>query len=159
MSENEVLKHWKDNEWQLPGINCIVFSTGEVIVLNYNQNFNPNTNTKSFYCTPICDTTIDSLEKYDPDCWTVVDAWTSIHYQEGKIYGGDGAMGNEGFIAYVDKTNQLVWGMFFEDTNPIKELAITDQYLIAINEHSELAIQINLDTLFDIKIEKIATEY
>lgn len=42
--------------------------------------------------------------------------------------------------------------MFFTNTNPIKRLEIKDNTLIALNEHSELQLEINLDVLTDIKI-------
>ncbi len=61
-------------------------------------------------------------------------------------------MGNEGFIACTDADNNLIWGIFFENTNPIKSLNIKSKTLIAVNEHSELQIEINLDTLTDIKM-------
>jgi len=46
----------------------------------------------------------------------------------------------------------LVWGIFFDETNPIKKLSIKDKTLIAINEHEDMRIQINLETLVDIKM-------
>ncbi|OAB34782.1 hypothetical protein PMSM_12180 [Paenibacillus macquariensis subsp. macquariensis] len=100
----------------------------------------------------MCDTTIASIAKYSDDIWTIVDDWTSIEYLGGKIHGGDGQMGNEGFIACTDAEDRLVWGMFFQNSNPIKHLEIKDKVLIAINEHAELQIEINLENLTQIKM-------
>ncbi len=64
-------------------------------------------------------------------------------------------MGNEGFIACTDAEDRLVWGIFFENSNPIKNLEIKDEILIAINEHTELQIEINLENLTQIKMTSI----
>ncbi|ETT54554.1 hypothetical protein MKZ07_22715 [Paenibacillus sp. FSL P4-0338] len=36
-------------------------------------------------CHPLCDTTIESIVKYNDDPWTIVDAWTSLDYEGGTI--------------------------------------------------------------------------
>lgn len=61
-------------------------------------------------------------------------------------------MGNEGFIACTDATDRFVWGIFFEHTNPIKALSMKDKTLIAVNEHEDMRIEINLDNLVDMKM-------
>jgi hypothetical protein len=149
---NSIIEHWNSKERKLPGINCIAFPDGKVIILNCHCIYDPNTKKRELFCAPLCDTTIDSIEKYAAAYWTHVDAWVSIDYQGGKIHGGDGAMGNEGFMARTDEYDQLIWGMFFENTNPIKSLEIKAGTLVAINEHSELRVEVNLDTLTDIKM-------
>lgn len=152
---NSIIKNWKSEERRLPGIDCIAYPDGSITILNCYNLFDPNTKEKTLFCNPLCDTTIDSLTKYNNDYWTVVDEWTSIDYNEGKIYGGDGAMGNEGFIACTDEGDNLQWGIFFENTNPIKSLKIEGNILIAINEHSELQVEINLENLTEIKMSLI----
>jgi len=149
---NLIIRHWNREERSLPGINCIAYPDGRVTILNYYSLYNPNDRTRRLFCRPLCDTTAESIETYDADFWTQVDEWTSLDYEGGRIYGGDGTMGNEGFIACVDSADQLIWGMFFENTNPIKSLEIRGRTLVAINEHSELQIEINLDRLTEIKM-------
>ena len=147
-----IWEHWSAEQRELPGMNCIAFANGTVIILDIRKYYDPNSGERTIYCSPLCDTTMESVEKYNPDCWTMVDAWTSVDYQGGKIVGGDGAMGNEGFIACTDAEDRLVWGMFFEDTNPIKKISVNGTTLIAINEHEELRIEINLNNMVDIKM-------
>lgn len=53
---------------------------------------------------------------------------------------------------YEQSADDLVWGIFFENTNPIKRLEIKERLLVAVNEHAELQIEINLDALTDIKM-------
>jgi hypothetical protein len=102
------------------------------------------------FCRPRCDTTIESIEKYDAAYWTVVDEWASIEHGGGSIIGGDGSMGNMGFVAHVDGAGGLIWGIFFWNTNPVKSLEISGGILSAVNEHSDLRIDINLENLTDI---------
>ena len=157
MSVNRLIsEHWRGEEHSLPGISCIAYPDGTVTILNCYSAYNPNTKERKFFCSPLCDTTIESIEKYNAPCWTVVGDWVVIDYQDGKIHAGDGAMGNEGFIAHCDAVGNLRWGIFFENTNPIKSLKIKDRILIAINEHSELQLEINLDKITDIKMLSIA---
>ena len=95
---NLIIEYWNSKERRLPGIDCIAYPDGKVIILDCYSLYNSNTKEKKKFCRPLCDTTIDSLEKYNSTLWTQVDEWTSMDYREGKIYGGDGAMGNEAFI-------------------------------------------------------------
>lgn len=99
---NLIVENWNSNERKLPDINCIVYPDGNVTVLSYYHVHNPNTSENTGFCNPLCDTTIDSIVKYDNDIWVSVSEWVSIDYKSGKIYGGDGTMGNEGFVACVD---------------------------------------------------------
>ena len=43
----------------------------------------------------------------------------AIPYHNNTIVFGDGEMGNEGFIALIDKDNNLIWSIFFTFSNPI----------------------------------------
>ncbi|WP_340026520.1 hypothetical protein MHI24_15690 [Paenibacillus sp. FSL K6-1096] len=148
---NFIQKHWTAAR-ELPGINCVAWADGSVTILNIETCYDPNTRERTMSCHPLCDTTIESIVKYNDDPWTIVDAWTSLDCEGGTIYGGDGQMGNEGFIACIDGGGNLVWAFFSDATNPIKHLHVEDRTLIAINEHEELRIEINLDNLTEIKL-------
>ena len=151
MMNGLIMEHWSAEQRELPGMNCIAFADGTVTILDI-EHISTRTTMSVLCLFPLCDTTIDSITKYNPDCWTMVDAWTSVDYQGQKIVGGDGQMGNEGFIACTDAQDCLVWAMFFEDTNPIKKLSVNGNTLIAINEHDELRVEIDLHYLVDIKM-------
>ncbi|MEK3839126.1 hypothetical protein [Paenibacillus sp. FSL P2-0136] len=148
---NLILKHWTE-ECELPGINCIAWADGSITILNIETCYDPNTRQRTMRCSPLCDTTIESIVKHNDDPWTIVDAWTSLDYEGGTIYGGDGQMGNEGFIACTDAGGNMVWAFFSDVTNPIKQLSIEDRTLIAMNEHDELRIEINLDHLTEMRL-------
>lgn len=144
------------NKWKegfLLGFDCILFGNGNVIVANYYTLTDSYTNKKEMFWIPLCDTTIESIEKYSPDIWINVDIFHgSIEYNEQIIVFGDGCMGNEGFVASTDKTGNLNWGMFFTFSNPILSAEIKDNILVCTSE-IDIKISIQLDDLTKIKIE------
>jgi hypothetical protein len=145
-----IAEHWNKETHELPGFDCIVYPGGDVTILNCYSLQDSETKARELFCRPRCDTTIDSIEKYGAAYWTSVDEWTSIEYCGGSILGGDGSMGNMGFVAHVDGGGGLIWGIFFWNTNPIKSLTINSGILSAVNEHSHVRIDINLENLADI---------
>lgn len=150
--ENLIQEHWNKAPRELPGINCIVFPTGDVIMLNCWDLYNPNTEERKAFCTPLCDTNIAAIEKYQASEWVIVDAWTIVEDQGSKFYGGDGTMGHEGFIACTDLNDNLIWAMFFTNSNPIKKVEIKGNHLVALNEHENMRISIDLENLTDIEM-------
>jgi hypothetical protein len=146
-----IAERWNKEEQELPGFNCIVYANGNVTVLDCYSLTDSQTNERKLFCRPRCDTTIDSVEKYGAADWTVVGEWARIEH-EGKIFiGGDGAaMGNMGFIAHINSDGRLIWGVFFWNTNPIRKPAVNNGILSAINEHSDVRIEINLENLTEI---------
>lgn len=134
-------------------MDCIVYPDGEITVLNICRSKNPDTGELKISITPLCDTTIWSLLKYEKDIWVEVDEWSTLYNEGGYYISGDGTMGNEGFIAKTDSNNSLLWAIFLTVTNPIKNLNIVDDWLIGKNEHENGIIKINLKELTDIKYE------
>ena len=128
-----VVEHWAKSK--LPGFDCVVYSDGTVTVLDCYSLEDSGTRERTLFCNPLCDTTIESVEKYGAAHWVAVDKWTRIDYGGGAVIAGDGAMGNEGFIARVNGDGSLVWAIFFTNSNPIKELIVNGNALTAINEH------------------------
>ncbi|WP_143166673.1 hypothetical protein [Pedobacter caeni] len=148
---NYIQSKWR--EGKLPGIDCLLFADGNVVMANAYGIEDPNTHTKEFRWSAICDTTIGSLEKYEPDIWTDIDIFHgAVSYGEGKIVFGDGCMGNEGFVASTDKNGDLNWGMFFTFSNPVYSAVIKDHTLICTTElGTEISIQ--LDDLTQVSID------
>ena len=141
---------WKDG--LLPGIDCIVFGNGDVMIANTYCVMDSNTKEHSRHWHPLCDTTITSLEKYEHDIWTNIDIYHgAIMYGEQIIVFGDGSMGNEGFVASTDKNGDLLWGIFFTFSNPILSAKIIHDELICVSE-CEIQIKIQLKDLTKISI-------
>jgi hypothetical protein len=150
MNGRIIAEHWNKENHELPGFDCIAYANGDVTVLDCYSLTDSQTGERELFCRPRCDTTIDSIEKYGAAEWTVVDEWARVEHN-GKIFiGGDGVMGNMGFIAHIDSGESLIWGIFFWNTNPIKELTAGDGTLSAINEHSDVRIEIDLEDITEI---------
>lgn len=101
---------------------------------------------------PFCDTTINSLEKYNNDIWTEIQEYKSMPYKNDEIIKfGEGTMGNEGVICVTDKNNTLKWAIFFEDSNPIIDCKICEEKLSLTSSNGQ-KITVNLKNLLEIKI-------
>jgi hypothetical protein len=147
-----IQQKWKDG--LLLGMDCILFGNGKVIIGNHYEVYNPNTKERTAYWSPVCDTFIENIEKYDSDCWTCVDIFHgAIQHQEQSIVFGDGAMGNEGFVASINQDKSLNWGIFFTFSNPIMKAEIIENVLICESEYEGCKIYIEMDDLTKIKIE------
>lgn len=141
MKNKIILDHWLNEE--LIGINSLQKNNGEIIILNcYNVN---NMNNVSYYSFPLCETTIESLEKFNPDIWTTFEVFSNrleIN-NEYVVFGGEGGMGNEGFIACTDKSNDFLWALFFTDSNPFYKIEFNNNEIHAYSS-SNLKYRINL---------------
>lgn len=140
---NYIQSKWE--EGFLPLIDGITFANGDIIIANTYRLTDTQKNTSTRYWSPLCDTTIESLEKYEEDIWVCVGIFHgAINYGEGKIVFGDGAMGSDGFVAHTDKTGNLIWGIFFDFSNPIIRAKITNDKLICMSDNKiEITIQLN----------------
>ncbi|WP_281323357.1 hypothetical protein [Flavobacterium aestivum] len=137
-----ILKKWEEQKI-LGGLNCFVNNKGEVILLDCfcyktdNEQFNS--------CTPFCDTKIENLEKYNNELWTQFDVFTNkVETEDGDmIFGGEGEMGNEGFIVCTNKDNDFIWSLFFLNSNPFYKLELINNEIHAFSS-LDLVYKINL---------------
>lgn len=160
---------WENN--QIFGIDGIVYSD-KIIIMNYyliGKNLY-----KGF---PLCDTTFHDVVKYypepyrkvlpdgrveyQPDPNNILELGVQIQiylasplaYENENIYFGEGAMGNEGFVALVDKDNQLLWSILFNLTNPIMSASTKEDYLYLLSTDNT-KVKINLKNLTEIEINR-----
>ncbi len=146
-----MLEHWLNEE--LIGINSLQKSNGEIIVLNcYNVT---NKNNPLYYSFPLCETTIESLEKFNPDIWTTFEVLSNrIEINnEYIVFDGEGGMGNEGFIACTDSSNNFLWALFFTDSNPFYKIEFNNNEIYAYSSNS-LLYKVNLTNPEIIAIEQ-----
>ncbi|MCD8042775.1 MAG: hypothetical protein LUH10_06885 [Tannerellaceae bacterium] len=154
--ETENIKRYIQEKWKqgfLPGGNILLYADGSVVYLNYYESYNPNNGERKRYCSPVCDTTIISLEKYDNDIWVKSDIMlnSSLSYKEGFIHGCDGSWGSDGFIVYTDTGNQLIWAYCFEFSNPIVKMELEESLLTCYSDN-ETVVTIDLDNPVKIKV-------
>jgi hypothetical protein len=146
---NTISKKWANN--QMLGYDSISFSSGLVIVLDSSSTIDSNQK-RMRYCSPFCETTIESILKYDSDPWTEIQQNNnSIKYNNKHIIYGEGAMGNEGFISLLNQDLSFIWGLFMTFSNPICEIVIENQNIIASSTY-DFKIVINIETPQNIHI-------
>lgn len=151
MNEEMIQEHWNNNE--LPGIDCIIRADGTVTILNFYKTNQENR--INYYLSPICDTTIESLEKYNDDIWTEIEVNPdAIVLSNGDTFVfGEGSMGNEGFIALVNSDKSILkWALFSTVSNPIIRVQSGEREIIAYSSDN-LKLTIDIDNPERIKIE------
>lgn len=155
-NELEYMMHPKIQEkWKqgfLPGFDCIIMGEGELIIGNVYSTYDPSNSETKQYWSPLCDTTIESIEKYDDDTWVEVDIFHgAFEYKNQKFVFGDGGMGNEGYIASITLNNELNWAIFFTFSNPINKAKVKSEHLICYGDTGTI-IDIDLNNITKIKI-------
>lgn len=146
----KIQKKWQQG--YLPGYDCIVMGEGDLIIGNTHSIYNSNTKKTTQYWSPLCDTTIESLEKYDNDIWTEIDIIKgAFTYKNQTFVFGSGSMGNEGFIASTSPNNILDWAIFFTFSNPIYKAEVRDEHLICYSDNGVI-IDIDLKRISKIQI-------
>ena len=107
------MEHWNSEREILGYYNAISYPNGDVTLLDCYSIFNSATKMTTVFCKPFCDIAVDSIIKYNDDCWACTVPWTSVDYDNGKIYSGASAMGHEGYIVCVDESENLQWAIIF----------------------------------------------
>jgi len=149
----KIQEKWKQGF--LPGYDCIVMGDGDIIIGNTYEVILTETKEYKRYWFPLCDTTLEGVEKYDTDIWTEVDAFHgAFEYKNQKFVFGDGAMGNEGFVASTTLIGELNWAIFFTFSNPICKAEVIDESLICHGDSGAI-INIDLNNITEIKVLKL----
>lgn len=152
MSQQIVQEHWKNKE--LLGYDSIVMGSGEVIIMSGYSVINGTE--KSYFINAVCDTTVESIEKYNDDPWTEIELHPQhIKLENGDtIYCGEGGMGNEGFVALEDKDGNLKWAFFSTQSNPFVGIDLMNDTIRAHSTYDRY-YDINLLSPEKIKISNI----
>lgn len=151
------MKNYMKNRWdqeELIGVNSLVKKDGTVVIINF-------TNVKldneiKYFIQPVCDTTISSLEKYDDDIWTEVQPLCSFKDETtgNKYVGGEGGMGNEGFVVCLSPNDEPNWGLFLVNSNPFYDIKMNDGIIEAISS-SDLKFLIDINFPEKVQVETI----
>ena len=89
----------------------------------------------------------------DDDIWCEFQGFVRcIDEETGNTYvGGEGGMGNEGFITCLNSLNEPIWALFFVNSNPFYKIEIKDGVLEAVSS-LDLKSFIDLESPERIKI-------
>lgn len=150
MMNKKIQEKWK--EGYLPGYDCIVYGDGTCTIANAYSTYDPNNGETKQYWSPLCDTTLENIEKYNDDIWVETDIFHgAFEYQNQKFVFGDGGMGNEGYIASTKLTGELNWAIFFTFSSPIHKVEVIDEHLICYGD-SGTVMAIDLNNITKIKV-------
>lgn len=151
MKKHKIIQEkWKQGF--LPGFDCITYGNGTFTIANACSVYDPNNGETKQYWSPLCDTTFDSIVKYNDDIWTEIGIFHgAFEYENQKFVFGDGAMGNEGYVASTSLSGNLNWAIFFTFSNPIHKAEVINNHLICSGD-TGCIIDIDLNTITNIKI-------
>lgn len=142
-------------KWQagyVVGYDGIVYGDGKVVMANAYSTYDPNNGKTQLYWSPLCDTTLASIESYNDDVWVEVDIFHGSFEFEGQtIVFGDGGMGNEGYVASITKDNKLNWSLFSTVSNPIMKAEMQGRTLICYGQTGYVA-KISIDDLTQVSV-------
>ncbi len=149
-THKKIQEKWKQG--YLPGFDCITYGNGTMTIANTYTVIHTETNKSKRYWFPLCDTTLEGIQKYDEDIWTECDIFHgAFEYKNQKFVFGDGAMGNEGYIASTTLAGELNWAIFFTFSNPINKAEVIDKHLICYGDTGAI-IKMDLNNITKIKV-------
>lgn len=140
---NIIQEHWNNNE--LPGIDAILFADGTMIILDFYA-VSKEGGGKLHYVHPVCETNLKSVEKYNDDVWSQIERHpATLSLPDGKkVYFGEGAMGEEGFVALTENDDQLIWALYSTASNPFTKAEFVNG---KIRVYSTYDLYYNIDLL------------
>ncbi|WP_299247397.1 hypothetical protein [uncultured Aquimarina sp.] len=155
MEEDVVMNKKIQDKWKegfVIGFDCIAYGDGYVIMGNTYCVENSETKEVKRHWFPLCDTTLSGIERHNEDIWTEIDIFHgSFKYKDKTIVFGDGAMGNEGYVASLNEDKTLDWSIFFTFSNPIHKAEVKNEHLICYGDTGAI-IDIDLNNITKIKV-------
>lgn len=126
---HELMERWRVG--QTVHVDGIVFKTGRVVL------FEAKTicfeNEVKCVASPFADTTLDSILTYDEEPWVELTSLFTVTWdRKFEVSSGEGAMGNEGFVALKEGHSRLYeWVLFCSSSNPFTHLERDGEHILA----------------------------
>jgi hypothetical protein len=104
-------------------VDGIVFASGRVVLLA-GRTVRAGTRVRSVV-SPLAESSIESILSYASEPWVPVTRLATVSWSSDiRVECGEGAMGNEGFVAAVNTAdNSLIWALFSSHSNPFVSVA------------------------------------
>lgn len=125
-------------------VNGIVFGSGRVLLFS-GGTVRSGTSVRAV-AAPLADTSVASILKYGDDPWVQVTQLASLDWSSDvRIACGEGAMGNEGYVAAVNRVEgSLIWVLFSTCSNP---------FISAARDGEEIVVEGGYDQVWRIPFE------
>ncbi|PZT72903.1 hypothetical protein DNK56_06090 [Streptomyces sp. AC1-42W] len=108
-----------DEDYGLPAEDGLYFADGRA----YDVALAPGTPARLTVLDPF---DVDAILADDPSWVTSVDGLASVGLGDGGfLWGGEGTMGADGFVARLTADRKLVWAVFFADSNPFDRIRVS----------------------------------
>jgi hypothetical protein len=132
----EALIQEKWSEELCPGLNGVLFSNGELVLMDCALLLDENKT--QVRVRPLAHTTLSSALNFDENLWTFITEMDSYSWKEGglRLSCGEGSMGSDGYVAAVRiPDEQLVWIAFFDCSNPFQEIKVINNEAVAVSTY------------------------
>jgi len=104
-------------------IDGVVFASGRVILFDVKE-LRAADGTVTCVAAPFAETSAESVLHYNSDAWVEVTSTSRVDAGNARrVLAGEGAMGNEGFIA-LERDETLEWVFFCTQSNPFSDLRV-----------------------------------
>ncbi|MGW2478159.1 hypothetical protein [Streptomyces sp. NPDC001665] len=88
---------------------------------------------------------VDAILADDPSWVTTVDGLASVELGDGGfLWGGEGGMGADGFLARLTAGRKLVWAVFFSDSNPFDRVRVSGN-VTTFHSTAEFELAVDID--------------
>lgn len=129
-----IQERWQQDE--ILGYDCVTFSDGRVVLLNCLDLGD------RIIINPYAGSSVDQIVEYESEPWSSIQSYGSISIPQNgyELLFGEGAMGNEGFIACTN-SGILNWSLFLTKYNPIQRGEILDEsHAVFFSEYIKLIV-------------------
>lgn len=135
---------WEKEE--LPIVNAILFPDGRGIYFYIDMYELTITKGEEFDLNEFISQDTDNVSPIGPLCRLATDG--------GMCRAGEASYGSEGFIAYLNHNNEIVWILFSENSNPFDELRESAPGKIIASSTFGYDLYIDLKNPLDMQIKK-----
>ena len=129
-------KRWR--EGFVLHVDGIAFPDGRIVLLDSKTMISGSI--VQSVAAPLAETTLSSVLSYDPDAWVQVTQLQRLVWSSGiHVECGEGAMGNEGYVAVVGGADgALLWVLFCSRSNPFVELRRDGDVIVAVTTYDQV---------------------
>jgi hypothetical protein len=123
---------WRNSE--LPHFSGIVLGDGRLVVMQ--ESVVVHDGLREHYASPVCESRIESFDAFGGESVDITALVPPLPISDGlSAVCGEGAMGNEGFVA-VTWNGLLMWSAFFVTSNPFYRITMDgEDTLVATSTH------------------------
>ncbi|NED16034.1 hypothetical protein [Streptomyces sp. SID9124] len=127
-----------EGDYELPAEDGLYFADGRA----YDVDITPGAPAGLTVLEPF---DVDAMLAEDPSWVTAVGVLAVVELGDGGLlWGGEGGMGADGFLARLTADRKLVWAVFFSDSNPFDRIRVTGN-VATCHSTAEFELAVDID--------------